>query len=79
MAKREPKYEPLGRHLRMALGPITVDFAEISRLVGGLPPSAYRHREWWANSLSHVEAHAWLELGRRVEGVDLEREIVRFS
>jgi hypothetical protein len=54
-------------------------FVEISRLVGGLPPSARRHRAWWANSPSHVQAHAWLELGRRVEAVDLEREVVRFS
>jgi hypothetical protein len=47
-------------------------FAEISRFVGGLPPSAYRYREWWANDHGgrHVQAHAWL---------DLERQVVRFS
>jgi hypothetical protein len=56
-------------------------FAEISRLVGGLPPSAYRYREWWANDHGsrHVQAHAWLEFGRRVEAVDLKRQVVRFS
>jgi hypothetical protein len=54
-------------------------FAEISRLVGGLPPSAYQYRAWWANDPTHVEAHAWLDLGRRVEAVDLERQYVQFS
>ena len=79
MVKHEPKYEPLSRHLRSAAHPFSMTFAEISQLVGGLPPSAYQHRAWWANDLSHVEAHAWLELDRRVEEVDLERQVVRFS
>ena len=73
------KYEPLSNQLRTAPHPVSMGFVEISRLVGGLPPSARRHRAWWANSPSHVQAHAWLELGRRVEAVDLEREVVRFS
>jgi YD repeat-containing protein len=74
------KYEPLSRHLRTATRPVSMTFAEISRLVRGLPPSACRHREWWANNpRMHVQAHAWLELGRRVEEVDLGRQVVRFS
>jgi len=79
--KHEPKYEPLSRHLRTAPRPVSMTFAEISRLVGGLPPSAYRYREWWANDHGgrHVQAHAWLEFGRRVAAVDLERQVVRFS
>jgi hypothetical protein len=66
--KHEPKYEPLSRHLRTAPRPVSMTFAEISRLVGGLPPSAYRYREWWANDHGgrHVQAHAWLEFGRQV-------------
>jgi hypothetical protein len=44
------KYEPLSRHLRTATRPVSMTFDEISQLVGGLPPSAYRHREWWANN-----------------------------
>jgi hypothetical protein len=81
MAKHEPKYEPLRRHLVSAPHPATMTFAEISRLVGGLPASAYRHRAWWANDRGrrHVQAQAWLQLGRHVEDVDLEREVVRFS
>ena len=56
-------------------------FAEVSQVVGGLPPSAYRYPAWWANDRRgrHVQAIAWLEPGRRVESVDLERQVVRFS
>lgn len=61
MARHEPKYEPLRRYLASAGHPVSLTFDEIGRLVGGLPPSAYRHRAWWSNSSSHVEAHAWLE------------------
>ena len=73
------KYEPLGRHLRTATHPVSMTFTEISHLIGGLPRSAYRHRAWWANSRTHVEAHAWLDLERRVEDIDMERQVVRFS
>jgi hypothetical protein len=75
------KYEPLGRHLRDAPRPATLTFDEISRLVGGLPRSAHRYPAWWANDHGgrHIQANAWLEAGRRVDDVDLERQIVRFS
>ncbi len=54
-------------------------FEQIAGLVGGLPPSAYRYREWWANSRSHVEAAAWLDLRRDVVAVDLQHRVVTFS
>ena len=81
MAKHEPKYEPLGRHLSAASHAVVMTFDEISRLVGGLPPSAYRYPAWWANEVGgrHVQAHAWLDHGRRVVAVDLDRQVVRFS
>jgi hypothetical protein len=64
----------------MATHPVTMTFEQIARLVGGLPPSAYRHREWWANSRgSHVEAAAWLDLRREVVAVDLQHRVVTFS
>ena len=75
------KYEPLGEHLRRATSPASMTFDEISRLVGGLPPSAYRYSTWWANDRDgrHVQAHAWLDIGLRVEVVDLQQRVVRFS
>lgn len=46
------KYDPLARFLedlpREQLV-VTLSFADIAPLVGGLPPSAYRLRQWWAS------------------------------
>jgi len=59
----------LRRHLeRLHLGHVMLSFEEISGLVpGGLPHSAYVHRERWSNELSgsHVQARAWLNAGYR--------------
>jgi hypothetical protein len=74
------KYEPLHERLRRAAGTVELTFQEIDALVGGLPPSARRHREWWGNSVNetHRQAAAWLAAGAAVEHVSLERERVRF-
>jgi len=73
------KYAPLETYLRSVKPPMRMTFDEVARLVGGLPPSAYRHQAWWANSRSHVEALAWLDAGLRVDEVDLDREVVVFG
>jgi cell division protein FtsZ len=44
-----------------------------------LAASAYRHRAWWANTDTHTHASAWMEMGWRVEVVDLDRRTVAFS
>lgn len=54
-------------------------FAAIDELVGGLPNSAHRHRAWWANDPTHIQASAWLEGGRVVEEVDQAAGWVCFS
>lgn len=72
------KYEPLSRHLRTAT-PLLHDVPGDQSSRRRATPSASVHRAWWANSRTHVEANAWLELGRRVEDVDLGRQVVRFS
>ena len=61
--------------------PVTLGLATIDRLVEGLPPSARRHRAWWANERSgtHHHARAWLRPGRRVLRVDVNAGIVEFS
>ena len=77
---RMEKYEPLRRLLVPAPHPIHLTFADLAALVGGLPPSAYRRREWWSNNpTGHVQAQAWLSAGRRVDNVDLLAERVWFS
>lgn len=71
------KYTPLAIYLQeIPLGQdrIVLSFAEIEKIIGNeLPPSAYKHRPWWANERigTHVWAHAWLKAGWRVDSVDL--------
>ncbi|CAB4775779.1 unannotated protein [freshwater metagenome] len=75
------KYDPLRDHLKnSATGTVTLSFARIDELVGGLPRSARTHRAWWSNHEGrHVQAQAWLAAGRTVTSVDLVREQVAFQ
>jgi hypothetical protein len=76
------KYDPLFAHLcRLPDGPVEVSLDEIDSLVGGLPPTAGKHRSWWANDAAgrNVQAEAWLNAGREVTAVDLARRVVSFS
>jgi hypothetical protein len=56
-------------------------FSQIEHLIGGkLPPSAFRHRPWWANEVSgHVHAKAWLDAGYETEQVDMKRRELVFK
>lgn len=76
------KYAPLADHLAAlaAAGSHSAefDFAEVAGLVGGLPDSAYRNRQWWANS-SLVQAQAWREADWHVDYVSFDRQRVRFT
>jgi hypothetical protein len=76
------KYDPLRAELLRRSGAVEMTFAEIAELVGELPPSAYEHGPWWFDrsaDTTHVQAHAWLSLGRNVEDLDLAAQRVRFS
>jgi hypothetical protein len=55
-------------------------FAEVADIVKGLPASAYRLRQWWAND-SKVQARAWRSAGWHVDtlGVDFNAQTVRFA
>lgn len=72
------KYRPLGDYLAKQKGTsFSLSFQEIERVLGfTLPPSAYNHRAWWDNSLSHPQASSWLNVGWRVDKVDIEQETV---
>ena len=74
------KYDALRDRLsRRSSSPWTVSFDEVAAIVpGGLPPSAYRHEAWWANTESHVQALAWIRAGWHTEGLDLVRRRVTF-
>lgn len=51
-----------------------MSFEKVEHILGtALPPSAYKHRPWWANEAAgHVHAKAWLEAGYETERVDME-------
>jgi hypothetical protein len=77
------KYDALAAHLADVPADqltVTMTFRDVSDVVGGLPPTAYRMRHWWAND-SKVEARAWRSAGWHVDegGVDFNAQTVRFA
>ena len=75
------KYDPLKEFLQRQSGPtITMSFADVGELVGGLPNSAFRHQAWWANERGggHVQARAWLAAGWKVDSVNQSHRTVTF-
>jgi hypothetical protein len=74
------KYGPLRDHLASRPGDrARMTFAEVEGLVGRLPDSAHRHRAWWGNNGSNVEAKAWLDAGWHVDSVNQARGEVVFA
>ncbi|WP_077005898.1 DUF7662 domain-containing protein [Saccharothrix sp. ALI-22-I] len=76
------KYKPLtGRLAALAAAgreAVEFDFAEVSEVVDGLPPTAYDTRPWWANSGSS-QGRSWRDADWHVARVDFERRRVRFE
>jgi len=74
--KAVQKYCPLGDYLvKQCEVTVSLTFQEIERILGfSLPPSAYNHRAWWANSLSHPQAGSWLNVGWKVSKVNMEKK-----
>jgi hypothetical protein len=77
------KYDPLFEYLcRDSEAPVSLTFDEVERLVGPLPASATRFKQWWENESTggrHMHAKSWLNAGREVERVDLKERFVWFS
>jgi hypothetical protein len=78
------KYTPLKGYLEnlgKKQNDVTLTFTQIGRIIGAtLPQSARNYGAWWANERegSHVEAHAWMDAGWKVDYVDFTRKCVRF-
>jgi len=74
------KYDPLRRELETAPTeePVSFTFAELDRLVDGLPASAREHRTWWGNTFANNRPHAlaWMTTGRRVMEVRIGEAVV---
>ena len=76
------KYKPLEQFLaKQTLDRMPMRFAEIERLIGEkLPPSAYRHRPWWANEeMGHSHAKAWLAAHYETAEVDMDAKKLVFT
>jgi len=78
---RGNKYDPLADYLQNSReNSVRLSFREIEQMLGeSLPASARKYRPWWANDATHVQAHAWLEVGYVVNEVNLIGERVVFS
>ncbi|MFA5629023.1 MAG: hypothetical protein WC958_02005 [Dehalococcoidales bacterium] len=74
------KYNTLSEYLvKQNLTSLSFDFQQIEQIIGStLPSSAYIHRAWWANTLSHPQAKSWLNVGWKVRNVDFKTRMVNF-
>ena len=76
------KYDALQQHLeRSGAAHLTMTFAQVDRLVG-LPPSAFKKPEWWANEdvrkTRHVQCRSWQAAGYKASA-DLGTKTATFS
>jgi hypothetical protein len=78
----ESRYAPLAIWLQnQEQNKIILTFQDVETIIQDtLPPSARKHRNWWANdSVGHTQSQQWLEVGWRVSNVNLSEEKVTFS
>ena len=77
------KYAPLFRHLSALDHAVwAATFEEVEAVLGfALPPSARKHRAWWANEEdgSHSHARAWQMAGWQTNAVDLAAGTLVFA
>lgn len=77
------KYAPLAHALaQVERARVRFSFDQISRMVGGLPASAYAYHAWWANDRgsSHRQSvTGWLAASFEVTRLDLDAQWVEFS
>lgn len=71
------KYEQLYRYLaENDSDSLTLSVEKIEKILGfSLPQSAYDHRPWWANTLSHSHAKSWLMAEWEVDTVHLGNQV----
>ncbi len=60
---------------------VQITFEEVEEIIEeDLPPSARKHRAWWANdSVGHVQSQQWLDVGWRVAQINMTEERVAFA
>ncbi len=77
------KYTPLSvylsRRARWTNG-VKLTFSGVEEIIGDdLPLSAKRSKGWWSNTRSRSHAQAWLDVGWKVQEVDLNHGTVTFK
>ena len=74
------KYEPLQRYLSaQPEDGCTLTFSQIEKIIGApLPPSARRHKSWWGNDSTHVQAQTWMGAGWVTDPPRLDEETIPF-
>ena len=76
--KYSPLYRFLARKARYS-ELVTLTFAQIDGIIGdNLPFSALRNQNWWHNSRSTAQGQAWLNVGWRVQDVNMTDRTVTF-
>lgn len=78
------KYSLFGTYLEsLDVNQTTVTFSEFESIISNkLPPTARKHRAWWANAVSdstHTWANIWLDSGWMVTHLDMVKEYVVFT
>jgi len=77
------KYSQLSRYLlkrAQFTDHAVLPFAEIEGIIGdNLPFGALRDTEWWANNRGSAQGRAWIDVGWRVQAVDLNNRTVTFT
>lgn len=78
------KYSLFATYLEsLSVNQITVPFSEFEKIIANdLPPTARKHRAWWANSKSdntHTWANLWLDSGWVVSQVDMVKQYTIFT
>jgi len=76
--KYSPLYRFLARKARYS-ELATLTFSQVEGIIGdNLPFSALRNRNWWHNSRSSAQGQAWLNVGWRVQDVNMTERTVTF-
>ena len=77
------KYSPFSRYLlRRAkyTSHVSLSFAKIEGIIGdNLPFGALRNRGWWTNTSHTSQGQAWLNVGWKVQEVDLNKRTVTLA
>jgi len=77
------KYSPLSRYLlkrAQFADRAVLSFAEIEGIMGdNLPFGAVRDQEWWKNTRGSAQGRAWIDVGWRVQSIDLNNRKATFT